>query len=97
MKSPNRPMLAFAVLLCWILVGLSEGSAASQIDPEVPPSNLITKTVSAIGFQVGGGRTNVDLKSTELMPQARGIAKVEAKTTAGRTKVEVELKYMTPP
>ena len=97
MKSPNRPMLAFAVLLCWLLVGLSEGSAASQIDPEVPSSNLITKTVSAIGFQVGGGRTKVDLKSTELMPQARGIAKVEAKTTAGRTKVEVELKDMTPP
>ena len=97
MKSPNQELLAFVVLLCWLSVGLLESSAASQTDPEVPPSSLITKTVSAVGYEIGGGRTKVDLKSTELMPQARGIAKVEAKTTAGRTKVEVELKDMTPP
>ena len=50
-----------------------------------------------MGYEVGGGSTKVDLKATELMPQANGVAKVEAKTKAGRTKVEVELKGMTPP
>ena len=97
MKSPDRQMLAFSVLLCWLSVGPLESSAASQTDPEVPPSSLITKTVSAVGYEVGGGRTKVDLKSTDLMPQANGVAKVEAKTKAGRTMVEVELKDMTPP
>jgi len=89
MKSPDRQMLAFSVLLCWLSVGPLESSAASQTDPEVPPSSLITKTVSAVGYEIGGGRTKVDLKSTDLMPQANGVAKVEAKTKAGRTMVEV--------
>jgi outer membrane protein OmpA-like peptidoglycan-associated protein len=97
MKSPNRQMVAFAVLLGWLSVGFSAGSAAAQADQEVPPSSVITKTISAVGYQVGGGSTKVDMKATELMPQANGVAKVEAKTKAGRTNVEVELKDMKPP
>ena len=95
MKSPNRQMTTFAVLLCW-LSGFS-GSTAAQADQEVPPSSVITKTVRAVGYKVGGGSTKVDLKGTELMPRANGVAKVEAKSKAGRTNVEVELKDMTPP
>ena len=95
MKSPNRQMATFAVLLCW-LSGFS-GSTAAQADQEVAPSSVITKTVSAVGYEVGGGSTKVDLKGTELMPRANGVAKVEAKSKAGRTNVEVELKDMTPP
>jgi outer membrane protein OmpA-like peptidoglycan-associated protein len=87
MKSPNRQMVAFAVLLGWLSVGPSAGSAAAQADQEVPASQVVTKT----------GSTKVDLKGTELMPQANGVAKVEAKNKAGRTKVEIELKDMTPP
>jgi outer membrane protein OmpA-like peptidoglycan-associated protein len=90
-------MAAFAVLLGCLSVGLSAASAADQADQEVPTSQVITKSVTAIGFAVGGGSTKVDLKGTELMPQADGVAKVEAKTKAGRTKVEIELKNMTPP
>jgi len=97
MKSPNRQMVAFTVLLGWLSVGLSAGRAAAQADQEVPPSSVVTKTVSAVGYSVGGGSTKVDMKGTELMPQANGVAKVEAKTKAGRTNVEVELKNMTPP
>jgi outer membrane protein OmpA-like peptidoglycan-associated protein len=87
----------FAVLLGWLSVGFSAGSAAAQADQEVPPSHVVTKSVSAVGYIVGGGSTKVDLKGTELMPRANGVAKVEAKTKAGRTNVEVELKDMTPP
>ncbi len=97
MRSLNRKMVAFAALLVWLFVGLSGGPAAAQADREVPASQVITKSVSAVGYEVGGGSTKVDLKATELMPQANGVAKVEAKTKAGRTKVEVELKGMTPP
>ena len=51
----------------------------------------------AIGFTVGGGSTKVDLTGTELMPQASGEAKVEAKAKAGLTNIEVNVKGMTPP
>ena len=78
MKSPTGQMRTFVVLLCW-LSGFS-GSAATQADQEVPPSSVITKTVSAVGYKVGGGSTKVDLKGTELMPRASGVAKVEAKS-----------------
>ena len=50
-----------------------------------------------MGYKVGGGGAKVDLKGTELMPRASGVAKVEANLKAGRTNVEVELKDMTPP
>ena len=97
MRSPNKQRVVFAVLLGWLSVGFSAGSAAAQADQEVPPSHVVTKSVSAVGYIVGGGSTKVDLKGTELMPRANGVAKVEAKSKAGRTNVEVELKDMTPP
>ena len=78
MKSPNRQATTFAVLLCW-LSGFS-GSTAVQADQEIAPSSVITKTVRAVGYEVGGGSTKVDLKGTELMPRANGVAKVEAKS-----------------
>lgn len=95
MKSPNRQATTFAVLLCWL--SAFSGSTAAQADQEIAPSSVITKTVRAVGYEVGGGSTKVDLKGTELMPRANGVAKVEAKSKAGRTNVEVELKDMTPP
>ena len=95
MKSPNRQATTFAVLLCWL--STFSGSTAVQADQEIAPSSVITKTVRAVGYEVGGGSTKVDLKGTELMPRANGVAKVEAKSKAGRTNVEVELKDMTPP
>ncbi|HTQ61022.1 MAG TPA: OmpA family protein [Candidatus Solibacter sp.] len=61
----------------------------------VPDPNLVTKSVTAIGYKVGGGTTKVDFKSTDLMPQAFGEAKVQAKT--GATQIEVSLKNMADP
>jgi outer membrane protein OmpA-like peptidoglycan-associated protein len=97
MKAPKRRVVPVAILLCWLFVALQADSAAVQADQEVPPSSVITRAATAVGYEVGGGSTKVDLKGTELMPQANGVAKVEAKTKAGRTKVEIELKNMTPP
>jgi outer membrane protein OmpA-like peptidoglycan-associated protein len=51
--------------------------------------------VKSFGYKVGGGDTKVDFVPTQLMPQATGDAKVEAKS--GATKIEVSLKGMTPP
>ena len=87
-------IVAGAVSLC----GLSAGfNAAAQTTEELPQSATVTKSVTAIGYEVGGGSTKVDLKGTELMPHATGWAKVEIKSKAGRTSVEVQIKDMTPP
>ena len=80
---------------CLITVSLAASMAAGQAQQTVPDSNLITKSVKAIGYRVGGGSTKVDLKGTELMSAAGGEAKVEAKP--GATTIELSLIGMTQP
>ena len=99
----NKLMLARTLSLCWICIGLSIGSAsaqedkAAQAEQQVPQSAVITKSATAVGYEVGGGSTKVDLKGTELMPEATGQAKVEIKSKAGRTSVDAEVKGLKPP
>lgn len=94
---------ACTLLLCCFSAGFSASSATAQADQtpqerqQVPQSALITKSATAIGYEVGGGSTKVDLKGSELMPQASGWAKVEIKSKAGRTSVEVEVKGLKSP
>jgi len=58
-----------------------------------PTTDMIPRTIKAIGYPVGGGSTMVDLKSVGTLP-ASGQAKVEAKAV---TTVEVEATGMKPP
>ncbi len=90
-------MIACFISFGWLLSGLSAGNADAQMAQELPQSATITKSVTAIGYEVGGGSTKVDLKGTELMPQASGWAKVEIKSKAGRTSIEVQIKGLRPP
>jgi outer membrane protein OmpA-like peptidoglycan-associated protein len=90
-------MIACVILLGWLSSGLSAGDAHAQTNQEVPQSATITKSVTAIGYEVGGGSTKVDLQGTELMPQASGWAKVEIKSKAGKTNIEVEMKGLKSP
>ncbi|MGC2197365.1 MAG: hypothetical protein WA628_22010 [Terriglobales bacterium] len=82
-------------LLLFVVLRLSAGTVVAQSQPAAPASTVTTKSVKAIGYQVGGGGTKVDLKGTELMTQANGEAEVEAK--AGATKVEVSIKGLAQP
>jgi outer membrane protein OmpA-like peptidoglycan-associated protein len=82
-------------LLLFVVLRLSAGTAIAQSQPTAPASTVTTKSVKAIGYPVGGGGTKVDLKGTELMAQANGEAKVEAK--AGATNVEVSIKGLAQP
>jgi len=45
----------------------------------VPASSETGRSITAIGYQVGGGSTKVDLQNTGLIAQVEGWAKVEAK------------------
>lgn len=67
-------------------------TARAQQDP--PAATQVSKSVAAIGYVVDGGQTKVDMKATELSPQAAGQAKVEAKK--GITNIEVEVKDLVP-
>lgn len=60
-----------------------------------PSSNVTARSIKAIGYQVGKGSTNVDLKSSGLLAEVQGEAKVEAKP--GVTTVEVKTHGLTPP
>src|SRR6267142_2345416 len=92
----EKPMIPLnKTFFCLITVSLAASMAAGQAQQTVPDSNLITKSVKAIGYRVGGGSTKVDLKGTELMSAAGGEAKVEAKP--GATTIELSLTGMTQP
>lgn len=88
-----RSILMF--LLALAVLSFSAISASAQTPPEEPASSLISKSVKAIGFQVGGGGTKVDMKGTELLPSADGEAKIEAKK--GLTTIQVSLTGITDP
>ena len=68
---------------------------SAQAPPDIPASSLVSKSIKAIGYQVGGGSTKVDLKSTEHTSGAFGLAKVEAKK--GVAPIEVEVKNLPQP
>ena len=81
------PFVGLCLLACTV---------AAQSPQDVPASSsVIMSSVEAIGYQVGGGGTKVDLNGTALMSQATGEAKVEAKS--GATTVEASTKGLAQP
>jgi outer membrane protein OmpA-like peptidoglycan-associated protein len=78
-----------ALALC-----LAIGAATARAQATPPASAVITKATRAVGYQVGGGGTKVDLKGTELMPQANGEARVQARS--GVTTIQVDVKGLPP-
>src|SRR5215469_2040289 len=91
----SKPTLAIITLL--LVPHLAAAQDQTPQEQVVPQSAVITKSATAIGYDVGGGSTKVDLKGTELMPEAGGQAKVEIKAKAGRTSVDAEVKGLKPP
>ncbi|HVP00310.1 MAG TPA: OmpA family protein [Bryobacteraceae bacterium] len=83
-----KPLLVVGVFL------LSAAIVGAQ-SAQVPASNVTGRSINAIGYQVKGGSTMVDLKGTGLIPRVTGEAKVEAKP--GITTVQVEVSNLTPP
>ena len=88
-------MVKGTTLLLSVVLCLSAGTVAAQSQAQPPASTVTTRSVKAVGYPVGGGKTKVDLKGTTLMPQATGEAEVEAK--AGVTNIEVSLKGLSQP
>jgi outer membrane protein OmpA-like peptidoglycan-associated protein len=55
---------------------------------------VVSRTVKAINYHHRSGTTHIDFRGTELMPAARGEARVESQM--GSTKIDTELHHMTP-
>ena len=89
LKHVRAGLLSFAALC------LSVSAVVAHPQQEAPTSGVVSRTVKAVGYQVGGGGTKVDLKGTDLLPQASGEAKVEAQK--GVTKIEVVVKGLAQP
>ncbi len=82
------------VTLVWCFTMTAATWAAQTQQPE-PAANVISGTVAAIGYPVGGGAIKVDMVGTSAAPQASGEAKAEAKT--GGTTIELKVTGMPQP
>ena len=80
------------ILFCFLILTLTAGNPGAHSQDNVPDSKVVSKSVKAIGYRVGGGSTKVDLQGTDLMPEAIGEIRVEAKT--GATSITVAIKGM---
>ena len=55
---------------------------------------VVSRTTKAINYHHRTGSTHIDFRGTELMPAARGEAKVQSQM--GSTKIETALEHMSP-
>ncbi len=55
---------------------------------------VVSRTTKAVNYHHRTGMTHIDFRGTELMPEARGEAKVSSQM--GSTKIETALEHMTP-
>jgi outer membrane protein OmpA-like peptidoglycan-associated protein len=55
---------------------------------------VVSRTISAINYHHRSGTTQIDFRGTELLPPARGEARVDSQM--GSTKIDVHVNHLTP-
>ena len=88
----RRNWKCMTLVLCFTMIA---AIAAAQTQQPEPAANVISGTVAAIGYPVGGGSIKVDMVGTSAAPQASGEAKAEAKT--GGTSIGLKVTGMPQP
>lgn len=83
------------LLLPILCVCFAAGQAAAQNKKEIPAADVISRSIKAVGYEVGGGATKVIFLGTSAAPQASGEAKVDAKR--GGTDIDLKVKGMPQP
>jgi hypothetical protein len=78
-----------------MFIAVTQGVATAQSQPVTPASDLVSKSVRAVSYQVGGGSTQIDLVATGAVAGAGGEATVQAKQ--GVTNIEVAFRGLTSP
>jgi outer membrane protein OmpA-like peptidoglycan-associated protein len=84
----------WTILGSLLVICILPSVAAPQAPQEFPASDVVIKSVNAIGYPVGKS-TSVDLKGSDLMPLGNGAAKVQA--GSGVTSVEAVIQNMAQP
>src|SRR5882757_3536810 len=79
----------------FVSLAVAASLATAQNKKEIPAADVISKSIKAVGYEVGGGGTKVIFLGTSSAPQASGEAKVEAKT--GGTSIELKVIAMPQP
>jgi len=89
-------LLASALALSLSAAGQTNSPSTTNVEPLSPmPTfrvNVVSRTSKAINYRHRSGATKVDFGGTDLMPNARGQAKVESKK--GYIEIEVEFAGM---
>ena len=89
----NAICCGFLVITTPTVQGQNQGA---QLDQGVPASALTTKSLTAVGYEVGTGSTKVKLIATVLATGANGQAKVQIKSKADRASVDIEVEGLKP-
>jgi len=102
-------MLALLIATCGLAGGSASSLARtlpSQDQNQGPPTvqpmettpvfrvNVVSRSTKAVDYRHRGGSTKVDLRGTDLMPNASGEARVESKT--GRLEINAKLNGLQP-
>jgi len=88
----NRSSKCLVLLLCVFLVG---GVADAQKKKQVPAADVVSRSIQAVGYEVGGGATKINFLGTSAAPQASGEAKVNARKSG--TDIDLKVKSMPQP
>jgi outer membrane protein OmpA-like peptidoglycan-associated protein len=97
----NMKTIAIIATVCGTLLGQvpnpTEGLTPQQTGQPMPifRVTVVSRTTKAINYHHRMGSTNVDLRGTELMPQARGEARVDSRT--GSTKIDTHVERLQSP
>ena len=88
----SRITVAVLSIVCVVSMAVSSWAQTQQSEPA---ANVISGTVAAIGYPVGGGGTKVNMVGTAAASQASGEAKVDAKS--GGTAIDLKVTGMPQP
>ena len=82
----NRLVKTLLTIVCVLLFA---GLTSAQNKKEIPAADVISKSIKAVGYEVGGGSTKVVFVGTSAASQASGEAKVDAKK--GGTDIDLKV------
>jgi len=92
-------LLALGITLSLSAFAQSNSQSSTVVEPmEHTPTfrvTVVSRSVQAVNYKHRGGATKMDFAGTDLMPQARGQAKVESKK--GYIEIEVEFANLEKP
>jgi outer membrane protein OmpA-like peptidoglycan-associated protein len=89
----NRLPKTCGLIVCVCLTALPLFSRQQQ--KQVPASDVVNRSIKAVGYEVGGGATKVIFVGTSVAPNASGEAKVDAKKPG--TDIDLKVQGMPQP